>query len=72
MGDLNFRLDDVTGDEIKRRIAEDQSESLLQHDQVGKYLCIGSGVEVLHAQCPTYKVALLVWTSKNVKRGQLG
>ena len=50
MGDLNFRLDDVTGDEIKRRIAEDQSESLLQHDQVGKYLCIGWGVEVLHAR----------------------
>ena len=44
MGDLNFRLDDVTGDEIKRRIAEDQSESLLQHDQVGKYLCIGWGL----------------------------
>lgn len=34
LGDLNYRLDDLEPDEVKQRIAENQTESLIAYDQL--------------------------------------
>jgi hypothetical protein len=38
MGDLNFRLDDVSLSDVKQRIEANDLESLQQYDQVGTSL----------------------------------